>query len=403
LRITAQLIRAADGFHLWSEVYERGEEDAFAVQDDIATRVATALDVLLDEGNRERMRSVGVRDVEAYAAFQRGIALYEQAHETLGNRIEILTRANREFDAAIARAPSFFPAYIARSDLYTHVLLDPPFNANREPIPAELREGTAQRLQESLALALEHARSPAERDAVDVSRIYLSDSWTGLADAFGRLIDRRECVQHLYGDRAALFGMAARGLPFYERQVVCDPYGVGAQFPLMQALVWMGDFERAERDAGAVLETLDEALFVAHMKFMAQIGLGNFEGASRFGQSKVFPEPNRAGFAVMALAAQGRREEALAAAEAWRATGSVAPFVEMPIEAWLGERDRANAIAARVDAFPGGAASVMTLVRLCVCGAPFDLEATPNFARQLAESGLQWPPPTVLDLPLKDW
>ena len=117
----------------------------------------------------------------------------------------------------------------------------------------------------------------------------------------------------------------------------------------------------------------------------------------------MFPEPNRAGFAVMALAAEGRRDEALAAAKAWRATGSVAPFVELPMEAWLGERERANAIAARADAFPVGAASVMTLVRLCVCGAPFDLEATPNFARQLAESGLPWPPPTVLDLPLKDW
>ena len=210
-------------------------------------------------------------------------------------------------------------------------------------------------------------------------------------------------MQHLYGDRAALFGMAARGLPFYERQAVCDPYGVGAQFPLVQALVWTGDMERAERAADAVLRIVDEALFVSHLKFVAQVGRRDFDGARKVARSRVFPEADRAGFAIMVLAAEGRGDEARAAAAEWRATEPVAPFVELPLEAWLGERERANAIAARIDAFPVGAASVMTLIRLCVCGAPFDLEATPNFKRQLAESGLQWPPPTVLDLPLKTW
>jgi TolB-like protein len=403
LRITAQLIRAADGFHLWSEVYERGEEDAFAVQDDIATRVASALDVLLDERSRQHMQSVGIRDVEAYAAYQRGSALYEQAHQSIENRMALLTRANQEFDAAIARAPSFFPAYIARTDLYTHLLLDPPFGAIPEEVPAALREGAAQRLQESLAIAMEHARNAADRDAVEVSRIYLSTQWNGLADALARLTDRRECVEHLYGDRAVLFGMAARALPFFERQVACDPYGTGAQFPLVQALVWTGDFERAERTADAALQNLGAALFVSHMKFMARIGRRDFAGARQLALSREFPEPSRAGFAAMVLAAEGRRADAQVAAATFRAGGVAAPLVDQALEAWLGERERANAIAARIDAFPSGAASVLTMVRLCVCGAPFDLEATPNFARQLAESGLQWPPPTVLDLPLKDW
>ncbi len=51
VRITAQLIRAEDGFHLWSQTYDRSLSDVFAAQTDIAENVARALGVLLDERN----------------------------------------------------------------------------------------------------------------------------------------------------------------------------------------------------------------------------------------------------------------------------------------------------------------------------------------------------------------
>ena len=39
----------------------------------------------------------------------------------------------------------------------------------------------------------------------------------------------------------------------------------------------------------------------------------------------------------------------------------------------------------------------------CACGAPFDLEYTPNFADKLAEAGLPWPPVSPISFPLKGW
>ncbi len=80
LRITAQLIRAEDGFHLWSETYDRRTEDTFAVQEDIAEKIAVALDVVLDEKQRARMRRVGVPNVEAYIAYQKGMEFSRKAH-----------------------------------------------------------------------------------------------------------------------------------------------------------------------------------------------------------------------------------------------------------------------------------------------------------------------------------
>ena len=59
LRIKAQLLRAEDGFQLWSEHYDRRTDDTLAMQADIAQKVATALNVVLDEEQRARMRQAG--------------------------------------------------------------------------------------------------------------------------------------------------------------------------------------------------------------------------------------------------------------------------------------------------------------------------------------------------------
>jgi hypothetical protein len=78
--VTAQLIRAEDGFHLWSENYDSTSEDTIAVQEDIAEKIATAMDVVMDDTKREAMRQAGLRDVEAFIAFQKGNEFYEKAH-----------------------------------------------------------------------------------------------------------------------------------------------------------------------------------------------------------------------------------------------------------------------------------------------------------------------------------
>ena len=68
VRITAQLVNTSDGFHLWSETYDRVIEDIFAVQDEIAQAVASAMHVTL-LGEPSEKRSV---NSEAYALVLRG-------------------------------------------------------------------------------------------------------------------------------------------------------------------------------------------------------------------------------------------------------------------------------------------------------------------------------------------
>lgn len=77
IRVTAQLIDAADGYHLWSETFDRELKDIFAIQEQIATATAGALGVQLGVGGSNAFKGAGTNNLEAYEAYLRGD--YERA------------------------------------------------------------------------------------------------------------------------------------------------------------------------------------------------------------------------------------------------------------------------------------------------------------------------------------
>ncbi|MEO5903567.1 MAG: protein kinase, partial [Gemmatimonadaceae bacterium] len=102
LRITAQLVKAVDGFQLWSERYDRELTDVFAVQDEIATAIAAKLRLSLGPRALIKPRTM---DVEAYELFLRGRALlYRNGHHILAG-IECFKQAiERDNGFALAHA-----------------------------------------------------------------------------------------------------------------------------------------------------------------------------------------------------------------------------------------------------------------------------------------------------------
>ncbi|MGA9882893.1 MAG: protein kinase [Candidatus Acidiferrales bacterium] len=75
VRITAQLINVADGYHLWSERYDRELKDIFEVQDDIANSIADRLKVALKGGGQQATIKPGTSNLEAYQLYLKGRAL----------------------------------------------------------------------------------------------------------------------------------------------------------------------------------------------------------------------------------------------------------------------------------------------------------------------------------------
>jgi len=90
VRVTAQLIKAADGYHLWSQSYDRELDDIFAIQEEIAHAVSDALSITLGVGNL----GISTRNVEAYDAFLLGRAEYNTGgREGWSRAIEALRQA----------------------------------------------------------------------------------------------------------------------------------------------------------------------------------------------------------------------------------------------------------------------------------------------------------------------
>jgi TolB-like protein len=119
LRITAQLIDASNGAHLWSRTYERELDDVFAIQDDISRAVAEALRVTLGVA-AQRPRVAGTDSVEAYDAYLRGKALgRDGVGGTSGDPVESI----RQLERAVEIDPEFAAAWAELSASFGIVAL----------------------------------------------------------------------------------------------------------------------------------------------------------------------------------------------------------------------------------------------------------------------------------------
>jgi TolB-like protein/tetratricopeptide (TPR) repeat protein len=115
IRVTAQLIDAADGYHLWSQTFDRELKDIFAIQEQIATATAGALGVQLGVGGSNAFKGAGTTNLEAYEAYlqsdyERAMELdpnYAAAWARQGIRIASLQWQNMPEDAPGFRENAF--------------------------------------------------------------------------------------------------------------------------------------------------------------------------------------------------------------------------------------------------------------------------------------------------------
>ncbi len=111
IRITAQLIDATNGFHMWSHTYDRELESVFAIQDEIATAIVEALRMPLGLKSQDRLSRSRTDDMAAYELYLRGRFL-------IGQRGRSLSQAITLFEDALARDSTFAPAYAGLAEAY---------------------------------------------------------------------------------------------------------------------------------------------------------------------------------------------------------------------------------------------------------------------------------------------
>jgi len=117
VRVTAQLIRAADGFHVWSENYDRDMEDMIAIQEDLARSIAQALQTSMDPGALAAMARVGTQSVTAYQEYLKGLKLRQEALSSATGGEEFL-QAYTHFERARELDPGFSSAHVDAADFW---------------------------------------------------------------------------------------------------------------------------------------------------------------------------------------------------------------------------------------------------------------------------------------------
>ena len=190
LRITAQLVRAAEGYHLWSETYDRKMDDIFKIQDEIAVEVVKELKVKL-LGAAPKLRTT---DPKAYALFLQGRELGRQMNAEAFAKSDALIRQVLEID------PRYAPAWSELATNFTHkysmgllssqegyartreaaeraLAIDPDY------APAHARLGTIAMYENDVAGAARHYQRALGLDPTDV--IVLGNA-TGLLNSLGR-------------------------------------------------------------------------------------------------------------------------------------------------------------------------------------------------------------------------
>jgi DNA-binding winged helix-turn-helix (wHTH) protein/TolB-like protein/Tfp pilus assembly protein PilF len=107
VRITPKLIRVADDTTVWTHPYETSLSDLFKVQAEIAYQIAGALQVAVDARERRAVEARPTADTDAYLAYLRGVASFQQGWSDTAN----LVQARAELENAVARDPGFALAW----------------------------------------------------------------------------------------------------------------------------------------------------------------------------------------------------------------------------------------------------------------------------------------------------
>jgi len=334
VRITAQLIQTNDGFHLWSETYDRELTDIFAIQEEIADAIAEKLELTLTAEGKSRLAHRRTDDLEAYD-------LYLLGRHNYGTRTDTgLVKAREYFEAAIAIDSSFAPAWAGLAGVYNAL---PWYVRGFDP-----RE-TSQTSYAAGQKALELDPNLAEAHAVvGVTFHEYLWNWERAEEHYLRATELDpDYAQgwNWYCQLLTLLGRVAEGIDTCQRAVDAEP--------LVMRYVWLLGFTYATADsierAIALYEeavTSDQALPEMWSEFAnTLLGVGRYEKAAwaleGWARADGLEGPERMATVAAAITDPSLRPEAIAIVDDFEAQGLSDPYPYVAVWTALGETERA--------------------------------------------------------------
>jgi TolB-like protein/tetratricopeptide (TPR) repeat protein len=268
VRVTAQLVNAVTGFHLWSETYDRDLGDVLRLQTEIATAVAGALKVTLLGDEAAKIELGGTHDPAAYDAYLRASKIVESSHEA-----RELPAAIAAYAEAIHLDPHFGLAFARRSIALTAYSVEATTGAAVEG----LKEAQADAHQ-AVALAPELAEAHLASALVAVSTLDLRQATEEYKLALALAPGNAEVLRR-YGLFAVCMGQFDAGLTAIRRAVLLDPIASTKHFGLGFALYYARRYEEAVTALAEVITLDPDNKATYGLRGLAYFGLGNRQSA----------------------------------------------------------------------------------------------------------------------------
>jgi hypothetical protein len=228
----------------------------------------------------------------------------------------------------------------------------------------------------------------------------LSDDWHGLPERIDAAFRQPGCnLSNWLPVFASAFGYGDEIEAFGLRASTCNPLDVINFTTRVTAAIASGQGQRAlsildaleKASAGTPAKRPDKALALAL--------LGRIDDAfEAVGPLPLAPVQNEAVYRALVIIGRARGDAPaaiharLSFFDRTRSKYKRWQLVDLVEASLAGDRAEANRRASAIDARPAGPFLLALVAADCLCGAPFDLDATPNFKARLAESGLRWPP-----------
>ncbi|WP_192363677.1 adenylate/guanylate cyclase domain-containing protein [Mesorhizobium mediterraneum] len=212
VRITAQLIDAASGGHLWAERFDRDLTDIFAVQDDVTQQIVGALAINLTEGDRQRLAPKHTGNIEAYDYFLRGRELWHRLTKETNVAARDLLQGAIKLDPNFASAHAFLAL--------THVL---DYLNGWSPSPPNSREQAEELATRAVAL---DDRDPRAHWALSIVELYSRRHDVAISEAQRAIVLNPNFAEGHVSLGEALYysARADEALKYFDRAKVLNPY-----------------------------------------------------------------------------------------------------------------------------------------------------------------------------------
>jgi adenylate cyclase len=234
VRITAQLIDATTGGHLWAERFDRDLTDIFAVQDDVTQQIVGALAINLTEGDRQRLAPEHTDSMEAYDCFLRGRELWHRLTK------ETNTEARELLQHAIELDPKYAPAYAFLA--LTHGL---DYLNRWSSSPSRSQEQAEEAATRAVAL---DDRNPWAHWALGIVNLYVRRNDEAIGEAERAIVLNPNFAEaHVsLGEALHYSGRSEEALGYLERAMALNPHfpDVLLHFQAL-ALFQLGQYEKA--------------------------------------------------------------------------------------------------------------------------------------------------------------